>query len=114
MKMPYIEKKDRKDFDNRIKGLAGIIRNKGEMNYVISELVGQWIVANQLYNYEGISNAISAVHDAEIELNRRILMPYEVNKILVNEDLDSFKAILEKLEWIRDKSVKEILANKME
>ena len=112
--MPYIEQKDRKDFDNRIKGLAGIIRNKGEMNYVISELVGQWIVANQLYNYEGISNAISAVHDAEIELNRRILMPYEVNKILVNDDLDSFKAILEKLEWIRDKSVKEILANKME
>ena len=112
--MPYIEQKDRKDFDTRIKGLAGIIRNKGEMNYVISELVGQWIVANQLYNYEGISNAISAVHDAEIELNRRILMPYEVNKILVNEDLDSFKAILEKLERIRDKSVKEILANKME
>ena len=112
--MPYIEKKDRGDFDIRIKGLAGIIRNKGEMNYVISELVGQWIVANQLYNYEGISNAISAVHDAEIELNRRILMPYEVNKILVNDDLDSFKEILKKLEWIRDKSVKEILADKME
>lgn len=112
--MPYIEKKDRKDFDTRIKGLAGIIRNKGEMNYVISELVGQWIIENKLYNYEGISNAISAVHDAEIELNRRILMPYEVNKILINEDLDSFKAILEKLVWMRDKSVKEILADKME
>jgi alpha/beta superfamily hydrolase len=112
--MPYIEKKDRKDFDGRIKGLAGIIRNKGEMNYVISELVGQWIVQNKLFSYEGISNAISAVHDAEIELNRRILMPYEVNKILINEDLDSFKSILERLEWLRNKSVKEILADKME
>ena len=104
--MPYIKKEDRKDFDTRIKGLAGIIHNKGELNYVISELVGQWIIENNQYSYTGISNAIGAVHDAELELNRRILVPYEMGKILDNEDLDSFKKILDALELITGKKAR--------
>ncbi len=107
--MPYIEKKSRKDFDTRVKALAGIIMNKGELNYVICELVGRFIIENKLYNYDGISNAISAVHDAEIELNRRILVPYEMGKIAINEDLDSFVTILHKLKLITGKEVKDEL-----
>jgi hypothetical protein len=112
--MPYIEQKDRVKFKKHIKALAELIENKGEMNYVISELVGAWIVRRRLFSYIGISNAISAAHDAEIELNRRILLPYEVGKIMVNEDLDSFKGILEAIEIIRDKTIKQILADKLE
>lgn len=112
--MPYIEQEDRKKFKGHIKALAELINNKGEMNYVISELVGSWIVKRKLFSYNGISNAISAVHDAEIELNRRILVPYEVGKIMLNEDLDSFKEILNAVEFIRDRSIKQILDDKME
>ena len=80
--------------------LAKLVSNKGELNYVISELVGQWIIDKKLFSYTGISNAISAVHDAELELNRRILVPYEMGKIEENEDLDSFTAILMALKFI--------------
>lgn len=106
--MPYIEKKDRNRFDFLVLELAKLVSNKGELNYVISELVGQWIIANKLYSYTGISNAISAVHDAELELNRRILAPYEMGKIIENEDLDSFSTILDALNFItgRDEKLK--------
>lgn len=105
--MPYILPKDKPKFREHIEALAELIQNKGEMNYVISELVGKWIVHNKLFNYAGISNAISAVHDAEIELCRRILAPYEMGKILANEDLESFQEILEALKIITGKEVKD-------
>lgn len=106
--MPYIEIKDRPKFELCVDTLATLIKNKGELNYVISELVGRWIVENKLFSYTGISNAISAVHDAELELNRRILVPYESGKILENEDLESFQNILDALKIItgRDENLK--------
>ncbi len=112
--MPYIEKERRPKFEQALKFLASNIKNKGELNYVISELVGKWIVANKLYSYTGISNAISAVHDAELELNRRILVPYEMGKIAENEDLDSIKDILSALELITGKVVDDVLITKAE
>jgi len=98
--MPYIDKKNRTKFIREISILAETIKSKGEMNYVICELIGQWIIENKLFSYEGISNAIGAVHDAEIELNRRILAPFEVGKMIDNEDLRSFCKILDGHQFI--------------
>lgn len=103
--MPYIENWERLQLVGAIEELATSISNKGQLNYVICELVGQFICKNKLFSYSGISNAIGAVHDAEIELNRRVLAPYEMGKILCNEDLDSFKEILNALETMTGKKV---------
>jgi len=103
--MPYIGQPNRRQFKKSIEDLASKITCKGDLNYVISELVGKWIIKNKQFTYSGISNAISAVHDAEIELSRRILAPYEMGKILINEDLESFHEILDALETITGKKV---------
>jgi len=98
--MSYIPLNDREKFKDNIKQLTKLTENIGELKYVISELVGSWIIQQKLYSYTGISNVIGAVHDVEIELHRRILAPYEAGKILQIEDLNSFKRILDALKFM--------------
>lgn len=95
--MPYIKKELREGLDQPIKTLSNIIISKGELNYVICELVGQLILRYHL-SYENITKWISAVNDAKYELNRRILDPYENTKIEENDDLMSFIKILKSIE----------------
>jgi hypothetical protein len=98
--MPYIEKSVRKIFKKDIDSLVEKITNKGELKYVITELVGQWIAHHSLFSYNAISSAISAVTESSMELNRRILAPYAAGEILREEDLDSFQRILKALQYI--------------
>lgn len=98
--MPYIDRKDRKKFQKSINELVKLAKNNGELKYIISEFIGGWIAENNLYSYSGISNTISALHEAELELYRRILAPYEMGKIDKSEDLDSFNKILNTLVFI--------------
>jgi hypothetical protein len=98
--MPYIEHSERKKFRKDIESLAEKITNKGELKYVITELVGQWIAHYSLFSYNAISNAVSAVTESAMELNRRILAPYAAGELLREEDLDSFQKILKALQYI--------------
>lgn len=91
--MPYIEKLKRDSFKNDIGSLAEKIQNKGDLNYVICELVGQLILKTRI-GYTQISEWIDAVNGAERELTRRILDPYEDIKKNDNEDVPSFIDIL--------------------
>jgi hypothetical protein len=92
--MPYI--KNREVFDEHIEKLADVIQSKGELNYVICELVGQ-LILNYGLSYTEISENIDAVHDAECELRHRILNPYEDIKIEQNGDLRSFTLIKDQM-----------------
>lgn len=92
--MPYINKEDRKEMSEAIEQLFNRIHSKGDLNYVICELVGKVILRKERMSYTSISETIDAVHDAETELRRRILEPYENIKIEENGDVESFKKIL--------------------
>jgi len=100
--MPYIKKEERENFDDYIKVLANKAKTKGDLNYIICELVGQFILKEKL-SYLNISEAIGAVHDAEDELRRRILHVYEYHKSLSdsNGDLDSFNKIKKHMDVIK-------------
>jgi hypothetical protein len=94
--MPYIDKRDRPQFNEPIRELSRWITAKGDLNYVISELVGQLINKTGM-SYTNSSNWIDAVHGAERELTRRLLNPYEDIKIEENGDVPSFKKILDSM-----------------
>ena len=95
--MPYIKDKDKLEMNDAINDLLMFIRSKGDLNYAISELVGKLIVATGI-SYTNMSEKIDAVHDAECELRRRLLDPYEDKKIIENGDVPSFKSIIELME----------------
>ena len=103
--MPYIKDIYKKEVVDAINDLFVFIESKGDLNYVICELVGKIILENDI-TYTNISEMIGAVHDAETELRRRLLYPYEDIKMHKNGDVPSFKTIIETItetiEGIRD------------
>ena len=97
--MPYTEQDDRTlEMRQAIGILKEEIKNKGDLNYTICELVGQLILKTGGMGYTNISNWIDGVHGAERELTRRLLNPYEDEKIRENGDVESFVALLSQLE----------------
>lgn len=80
--MPYIPEADR---DAIFKGEKKI-EKKGELTYAVFQLALDFIGAQGI-NYQNISDACAALHDAELEIRRRVLNPYEDEKIKQNGDI---------------------------
>ena len=91
--MPYIKEKER-IYDEILDDIQYSIVTKGDLNYFICELVARRILQGKI-SYTTISNWIDTVHDAEAELRRRLLDPYEDLKIQENGDVPSFITILD-------------------
>jgi len=94
--MPYIKDEDKQDMNHAINNLFNFIESKGDLNYVICELVGKAILDAGI-SYTNISEKIDAVHDAETELRRRLLDSYEDIKKIENGDVPSFKIIVNQM-----------------
>jgi len=92
--MPYIAKEGRPPLNILIQNLTELIESKGDLNYVICELVGQLILKTKI-SYTQISEWIDAVDGAENELRRRLLEVYENLRIAENGDVPSFAQIFE-------------------
>jgi len=95
--MPYIKDKEKHEISDTIDNLKMWILSKGDLNYAICELVGSLILDGEKISYTEISNWISGVHDAEVELNRRLLSHYENLKIIENGDVPSFVGIFKRI-----------------
>lgn len=95
--MPYIKKERRLLFDKNIRQLSETITEKGDLNYVICELVGQLCLKDGGLGYTTTSNWIDGVHGAERELTRRLLNAYENLKVCQNSDVESFTKLLESM-----------------
>ena len=96
--MPYTRPQDRTEkMKGCIAALSQEIENKGDLNYVICELAGWLMIKTGGMGYTNVSNWIDGVHGAERELTRRLLNPYEDEKILENGDLQSFIKLLDDL-----------------
>ena len=81
--MPYIKHADKVLLTT---GQLVVPRNKGELNYVITEMMLKFIETKGL-SYANISEALGAAIDAAEEMRRRLLGPYEDKKIMENGDV---------------------------
>ena len=64
--MPYTKQEDRTEMIRKsIDVLTDEIKNKGDLNYTICQLVGQLIIKTGGMGYTNISNWIDGVHGAE-------------------------------------------------
>jgi hypothetical protein len=64
----------------------GAIDCAGDMNYAFTEIVLSYIKRNGL-NYQNINDIVGALEGAKTEFNRRIVGPYENEKIEQNGDV---------------------------
>jgi hypothetical protein len=83
--MPYIKKENRHDIDECLNDLEMYIENSGELCYVIYKLLNDLTKENK--NFKIMSSLISEVECAKLEFYRRIVSPYEDEKIKENGDV---------------------------
>jgi hypothetical protein len=87
--MPYIIKSARINFNKHLDKVGPEIAAKGDLNYCVTHLALHYIKAHGK-SYTNISEAASALVDAADEIKRRLLAPYENQKIDENGDLDLY------------------------
>lgn len=92
--MPYIHKERRKALWNESNiDYDSTIKSKGELNFLITELLVRFLEEKGL-SYHTISDAINAAKDAAVELERRVLAPYEDRAKKKNGDVYSSLLLL--------------------
>ena len=90
--MPYIIQADRKQFEPAIQKLVQVITNNnstklkpGDLNYVISRIMWEAFQKNPSYTFG--NELMGVVECVKQEFYRRMLAPYEDEKIKENGDL---------------------------
>ena len=81
--MPYIKQEIRDQLDP---DLTISPTNEGEMNYVITDILDDYLSAYGL-NYANVNALVGVLECAKLELYRRIAAPYEDEKIQENGDV---------------------------
>lgn len=83
--MPYIQQEDRKHFKDAIAALSEDIGTPGDLNYVITELIHNYIGDD--LSYSKINAMIGVLECAKLEFYRRVAAKYEDKKIAENGDV---------------------------
>jgi hypothetical protein len=83
--MPYITQANRNSVEIELQcaGLSFIPENAGELNFIVSTFIANYIKENGL-KYAIVNEMIGALECAKMELNRVIIGPYEDIKIAEN------------------------------
>ena len=76
--MPYIPFDER----NRIATTIPESLTTGHLNFIISDILDQWI--GQMPNYDRLNSAIGILECAKLELYRKVAVPYEDKKCDLN------------------------------
>lgn len=95
--MPYIKKTTRDKYDEKIESIALMLNSlnnndkiAGELNYVFYRLA--ILLCNESYrgkrNYARMAVVSSSLSEAQTEFRRRVMAPYEDEKILSDGDID--------------------------
>lgn len=90
--MPYIEKKDRPQYDSLIEDIVDQLTDHGlkafgvgELNYVISSIVTKIFKQHPSYSYG--NNLVGVLECVKQEFYRRPLVEYEDGKLKTNGDI---------------------------
>lgn len=95
--MPYISKKERAKYDNLIDSLARILNTRagndelsGELNYVLFRLARLLCddESGGKRGYARMAVVSSAMAEAQAEFRRRVMLPYEDEKISSAGDVE--------------------------
>lgn len=81
--MPYIDKEARK----KLCSIDIFPDTAGELNYLITEIVLNYLMNGQGENYQAYNDCLGALEGAKLELYRRRIAPYEDVKIKQNGDV---------------------------
>jgi len=83
--MPYIKQEDRPKMDKVVDAMvdAGVQAN-GDLNYILFALCKR--CTNPSYN--NYKNFLGEIHESAEEIRRRLLIPYENNKLITNGDVE--------------------------
>ena len=79
--MPYIT-----DTQRRVLARGTAPSHPGELNYVITKILVQYI-DNHGLNYHVINDILGALEGAKLEFYRRVAVPYENSKLATNGDV---------------------------
>jgi len=85
--MPYIRKDMRPAFDKHLKALGPHTTSAGDLNYCITVLVHEYLKAHGK-SYSVMNDCIGVLDAAKMEFYRRIVVPYEDQKIEENGDIE--------------------------
>jgi len=92
--MPYIRPERRDDLDPMVEALVGKLREmscvRGDLNYVVTQLVLGALKPDSGWSYHSLSDTISVLRDAADEIARRMLGPYEDKAAAKNGDCSVF------------------------
>lgn len=80
--MPYIKQEERHELDFFVNWLGKFIKYDGDLNYILFKLARS--VEPSYSNYKKI---LGEIHEAEMEIRRRFLVPYEYLKMQENGDV---------------------------
>jgi len=80
--MPYISNKARHEIDSRVRRPV----SPGELNYAITALLRSYL-ENNGHGYTTFNDCLGALEGAKQEFYRRVVVPYEEDKIAENGDV---------------------------
>ena len=86
-KMPYIKQIHRDEFDPDLKNLCLHIQSTGELTYCIYKLMKMLLEKHGKSSFVNMAPLLSEVECAKLEFYRRIMSPYEDEKIKENGDV---------------------------
>lgn len=81
--MPYIPQKRRDELDFLIYKMGDNLNFDGDLNYLVFTLCKRYIKPS----YNNYKNYLSEIQESIHEIRRRILVPYENQKIIENGDI---------------------------
>lgn len=79
--MPYIPESQRDQIVT-----TGAYESPGKLNYLFTVLIQEYIACNKL-SYQSINDILGALEGAKLEFYRRVVVPYEDEKIKENGDV---------------------------
>jgi hypothetical protein len=98
--MPYISQKDRLFLDEYIDQFLYNINtiykdttfyNKGGLaNYIITRILTNFLKCGNKWSYTKLSQIVGTLECAKMEIYRKLISPYEDQKISENGDLEEF------------------------
>lgn len=80
--MPYVDGEAREHLKQ-----GGEPRNAGELNYAITRIVDEYLVARGGLRYASLNEVVGALECAKLELYRRVAAPYEDEKVARSGDV---------------------------
>lgn len=84
--MPYIEQKRRPRFKQAARDLGNLAECAGDLNYIITEMVHEYIKKTGL-KYDTMNSVVGMIECCKLELYRKMVGPYENGAIERNGDV---------------------------